>query len=507
MSPSPEKNRSSLLVLVLLLYFFSGATALVYELVWSRMLMHVFGSTAVALGTVLAAFMAGMAIGSWLIGRAADKSKNCLRLYAFLEFGLALAALVSHILLSRIGPVHLALHDTFGFSTAVFGVIRFLLSFSLVMGPTILMGATLPVLARLLVNRGNKIGIELSTLYAINTFGAVCGVLITGFIMIGTFGVHVPVYIAVAVNILIGCVAWLLSLRIGGSGFIESTPSAESDQPSTKSAVDPVVFYIILMGLGISGFTSFAYEIYWTRSLVFILGNSTYALTTMLSAFLCGIAIGGYLIRFVLRLTADRVLTFGLLQVSLGIFSALALPLLFSFSDPQSLSEYLLGSSDRAFTLIFTSFGVAFLVMLVPAILIGATFPLVGQIVVKDLRKTGAEVGRIYAINTIGNVLGALLPGFILLELLGIQKGILTMAALNMVLGFVVLVLALTQDQRHPAWRYTLPVVLVLAMFAMSRVPLQFQFPSALVGATLRYEDLYILNKDSLAPPNPALMD
>ena len=98
-------------VLVLLLYFLSGATALIYEVVWSRMLMHVFGSTAVALGTVLAAFMAGMAIGSWLIGKAADKSNDSLRLYAFLEIGLALAALVSHVLLSHIGPVHLALHD------------------------------------------------------------------------------------------------------------------------------------------------------------------------------------------------------------------------------------------------------------------------------------------------------------------------------------------------------------------------------------------------------------
>jgi spermidine synthase len=175
---------------------------------------------------------------------------------------------------------------------------------------------------------------------------------------------------------------------------------------------------------------------------------------------------------------ADRVVTFGFLQVLLGIFSALALPLLFSFSDLQSLNEYVLGSSDRVFTLMFSSFGVAFLVMLVPAILIGATFPLVGQIVVKDLHKTGASVGRVYAINTIGNVLGALLPGFILLELLGIQKGILTMAALNVVLGFVVLLLTLTQGQRHPAWRFTMLAAFVLAMLAMSRVPLQFQFPS-----------------------------
>lgn len=478
MSQSPEKNNSSPPVLVLLLYFLSGATALVYEVVWSRMLMHVFGSTAVALGTVLAAFMTGMAIGSWLIGKAADKSSNCLRLYAFLEIGLALAALVSHILLSRIGPAHLALHDFFGFSSSLFVVVRFLLAFMLVMAPTLLMGATLPVLARFLVNRSTRVGINLSTLYATNTFGAVCGVLLTGFYLIGTYGVHVPVYLAVTGNFLIGCIAWLASRQVTDSSAAVSTSASDTALPGQAATVDTLTFRIILVGLGISGFTSFAYEIYWTRSLVFILGNSTYALTTMLSAFLSGIAIGGYLIRFALKHIEDRVLTFGWIQVLLGIFSALALPLLFSISDPQSLNQYLSATSEQVFRLIFASFGVAFLVMLVPAILIGASFPLAGQIVVRDLHKTGSEVGKIYAINTLGNVFGALLPGFILLAWLGIQKGILAMAILNVTLGFVVLSVTLKRAPRHPLWRYSLPLILVLTVVAMSRAPLQFQFPS-----------------------------
>jgi spermidine synthase len=321
MSQSQKNRELSPPVLVLLLYFLSGATALVYEVVWSRMLMHVFGSTAVALGTVLAAFMAGMALGSWLIGKAADKSSNCLRLYAILEIGLALAALVSHLLLSRIGPAHLALHDLFGFSNTIFVVIRFLLAFLLVMGPTILMGATLPVLARFLVNRRSRIGINLSTLYATNTFGAVSGVLLTGFFLIGTYGVHIPVYIAVAANFLIGCIAWLASLRYTDSPLMALTSASDTDSIGKETTIDSLTFRIVLIGLGISGFTSFAYEIYWTRSLVFILGNSTYALTTMLSSFLSGIAIGGYLVRFALRYIADRVLTFAWIQIFLGIFS------------------------------------------------------------------------------------------------------------------------------------------------------------------------------------------
>ena len=467
-------------VLVLMLYFVSGAFALVYELVWSRLLIHVFGSTALALGTVLAAFMAGLAIGSWWIGKKADTSKNCLRLYAYLEIGLALAALISHLLLSRIGPAYLALYDVFGFSAGMLAGARFLLAFLLVMGPTILMGATLPVLTRFLVNRQTMIGINLSTLYAINTTGAVTGVLVTGFFLIGRYGVHIPVYLAVIGNLLIGCVAWIVSRNMSNTDFdaVEPTGGGGTRPDVEYQALGQGTLKIILIGLGISGFTSFAYEIYWTRSLVFILGNSTYALTTMLSAFLTGIALGGYLVRFVIKRVKDCAVTFGGTQVLLGVFSAMALPLLFVVADPQSMNQYLLGTSDQALPLILTSFGVAFLLMLIPATLIGASFPLVGQIIVKNPGNAGATVGKIYAVNTLGNVLGALLPGFVLLAWLGIQKGILAMAILNISLGFLVLFLRVIQAKWHPAWRYALPASLAVTAYIITLAPLNFEFPS-----------------------------
>lgn len=467
------------LALVLALFFVSGALALVYEVVWSRMMMQVFGSTAIAVGTVLAAFMSGMATGSWFIGRFADSSRNCLRLYACLEAGIGLAALVSHLLLARMGPAHLVFYDLFGASAGVFAVVRFLLAFLAVMAPTILMGATLPVLTRFLVSRQTPVGIDLSTLYATNTLGAVTGVLLTGFFLIGRYGIHVPVYMAIAGNLSIGIVAWFVSRRLPDA---TATP-ALAPEPRERAAAShgtpgAATVRIILMGLGISGFTSFAYEIYWTRSLVFVLGNSTYALTAMLSAFLTGIALGGYLVRFFLGRARDLAMVFGWLQVLLGIFSALALPLLFSVADPQSLNEYVIRTSDRVLPLIFTGFGVAFLVMLVPAVLIGATFPLAGQIAVAGPEVTGASVGRIYAINTLGNVLGALLPGLILLDWLGIQRGILLMAGINVGLGLVVLGLRLLRPSTSPAWRLPLPAVFILAALIMSRAPLQFQFPS-----------------------------
>ncbi len=208
------------------------------------------------------------------------------------------------------------------------------------------------------------------------------------------------------------------------------------------------------------------------------MGNSTYALTTMLSAFLTGIALGGYAIRFPIKKFNDRPMIFGWTQVLLGIFSALALPLLFSAADPQSLSQYLVSHSAQPFRLIFSGFGLAFLVMLVPAILIGATFPLVGDIFAANLGETGAAVGKVYAVNTLGNVAGALLPGLVLLNWLGIQKGILAMAILNVGLGFVVIFLQLAQYRNRPAWRFFVPVAMVLAALFLSRTPLDFQFPS-----------------------------
>ena len=478
---NPQQKAEGLPVtLVLLLFFASGALALMYQVVWTRMMMHVFGSTAVAVGTVLAAFMAGMAAGAWYFGKRADLSPNCLRFYAMLELGIAVTALFSHVLLDQLGPAHRLIFDLAGSSPLLFSAIRFLLAFLLVMLPTVLMGATLPVLARYLIRPGTLVGVNLSTLYAANTFGAVAGVLLTGFYLIGQYGIHLPVYLAVAGNLVIGCIAFLVALQRGSgdeSTVADRRASVAVPGPE-EMVVDTTLYRVVLFGLGLSGLTSFAYEIYWTRSLIFVLGNSTYALTTMLSAFLTGIALGGYLVRFFIARLRDRAALFGWLQVLLGIFSAMALPLLFALFDPQSFHQYIGGQSAQPIPMIFTGFGIAFLVMLVPATLIGATFPLVGQITTRDLERAGTAVGQIYAVNTLGNVLGALLPGLFLIAWLGIQKGILAMAILNVGLGLSILYLRFFRSSSKRSWRLSLPVAFLLALALLSQAPLQFQFPS-----------------------------
>jgi spermidine synthase len=476
-----EKTADPKHSLVLILFFASGAMGLVYQVVWSRMMTHVFGSTAFSVGTVLAAFMSGMAIGSWYIGRLADRCANPLRLYAWLEIGIAFSALASHLALDRMDAVYPILYELVGGSIPAVALVRFLAAFVLVMVPTVLMGATLPVLCRYSVRASGQVGASLSTLYSINTLGAVSGVLLTGFLLIGRYGIHVPVFGAAIGNLLIGGIAWIASLwalKPEPQDHSLELPPNKSDAAIEEESSDALALKLVLVGLGISGFTSFAYEVYWTRSLVFVLGNSTYALTTMLSAFLTGIALGSYLVRFAMDRFRDRVAIFGWIQLVLGVLSASALPILFSINDPQAIHRSLMGISERAFPLVLTSFGVAFLVMLLPAALIGATFPLVGQQAARELRKTGASIGKVYAINTAGNVLGALLPGLLLLGWLGIQKGILAIAALNLTLGLVVLATRLLRPSQHPAWRLVLPVLLLTSVLMMANAPLHFQFPS-----------------------------
>ena len=475
--------------LILYLFFFSGACGLVYQVVWVRMLTHVFGTTATAVGIVLAAFMAGLALGSWLLGRAADRHPNPLRFYALLEFGIGIAALLAHLLLARITPAYLALYEISGQSEIVLAGVRFLLAFALVMAPTVLMGATLPVLARFMLRRLEAAGSDLGTLYAVNSAGAVAGVVVCGFLLIGAVGIHITVALAVAGNLLLGMVAWIASRRLApapAGAKVENGAGSRTTAPPPTAIRPQPIWILLLFALFLSGMTSFAYEIYWTRSLVFLLGNSTYALSTMLTAFIAGIALGSYLSRLLIDRDIDRVALFGWIQISIAVASALALPLLFAGVDPQGLRQWLGQATDEVGLLFAGRFAVALLVMLLPATLIGATFPLVGRIAVIDLERAGSRIGTVYAANTLGNVAGALLPGFVLLYWLGIQRGILLMAAVNAALGLGFLAARLGR-RRYLRWAMPGAAAAVLAVFAL--LPIDFQFPSE--NETPRHEVLY----------------
>ncbi len=462
---------------VLTLFFLSGACGLVYEVVWSRMLSQIFGSTVLAVATVLAAFMAGLALGSYWLGRVADRRRNPLRLYALYEIGIGVAALVSTLAIDRTGSLYAWLYGVVGEAAPLLAVLRFVVAFTLVLVPTVLMGATLPILARFVITRLDRAGGGLSTLYAVNTAGAVAGSLAAGFLLIGTLGIHRSIYLAVGCNLAIGLAAWFASAAAGGSAVGQTAPSRTA-VPATIGVRPPAAESgrrWLLWAVGLSGFTSFAYEVYWTRSLVHLVGNSTYAFTMMLVAFLSGLAAGGYLIRFAVDRPIGHMRWFAWLQILIGASSAVALPVLFSVVESDVLRGLLGRTAGELPLLVLSRFLVALMVMLVPATLIGATFPLAGRIYLRDLRRTGSDVGTVYAANTVGNVLGALAPGALLLPRYGIQRGIVLMAALNLALGGFIL---LARSRRLAPLRFALPAAFVGAAVLLAGVSFGFQFPS-----------------------------
>jgi spermidine synthase len=462
---------------VFVFFFVSGACGLIYEVVWSRMMMLIFGRTTLAVGTVLAAFMLGLALGSYALGKYADRSRSPLRLYAMYEIGAGVTAFIASFLLIRITPVYVWVHATFGEYPLAFAVIRFSIAFALLITPTVLMGATLPILSRVVVKRLSRVGQELGLLYAINTVGAVAGSLAAGFYLIGHFGLHGAIDVAVLGNLTVGISAWLASPYLGPANIpatisLSQIPTAKFQVADTQTKR---TYRIVLWAFALSGLASFTYEIFWTRSLVFLLGNTTYAFTLMLTAFLLGIALGGYGVRFLADRIKNPLRLFAAIEILIGALSAVALPLLFFIVKSEAVHSFIVRFSGHLELLALSNFVIALSFMLLPATLIGATLPLMGRIFVSDLQSTGTTIGRIYAVNTLGNVVGALLPGLLIMPLMGIQKGILLMAALNIGLG-VVLVLS--------QWKHVMAAVaatscaLLVIAIAFVRLPISFQFPS-----------------------------
>ena len=462
------------------LFFISGASGLIYEVVWSRMMMLIFGRNVLSIGIVLAAFMSGIALGSYALGKYADRSRNPLRLYALYETGVGLTAFISSYILVHITPFYVWAHEIFGGFLPAFAAVRFLIAFLLLIAPTVLMGSTLPVLSRVAIKRLSRVGRELGSLYAINTVGAVAGSLAAGFYLIGHLGLHGAVDVAVFGNLAVGICAWFASLRPGTAHFpaVESQGASPASRPAGVLAADTNVrrtYQLMLWAFALSGTASFAYEIFWTRSLVFLLGNTTYAFTLMLTAFLSGIALGGYGIRFLDDTIKSPLRLFAAIEILIGAFSAAALPLLFYIVKSEYVRSWISRFSGELSLLALSNFAIALSVMLLPAILIGATLPLIGRIFVSDLQNTGAKVGKIYAVNTLGNVLGALLPGLLIMPLMGIQKGILLMAGLNVGLGFV---LMFSRSKHIMSLISAASAAFLVFAFVLSRVPITFQFPS-----------------------------
>ncbi len=406
------------------------------EVVWTRLLRLVFGSTTLAVSTILVAYMLGLGVGSLVGGRVAKRLGNGVRVYGQMELGIAAYALAVPALfalfplLNRVGLASLS------FWPAALG--RFVVVLLALLVPTMLMGATLPVLVGALVRDRRALAARVGLLYGLNTLGAVCGVFLSTFVLLPMIGVRWTNWTAALLDGVVGMLAlWRLAPRlVAAPAVMRAALPASPDAARSPAAL--AWWSPPLLAYGIVGFTALTFEVCWTRVLALVLGSSVYAFATMLAAFLTGIAFGSLLgrrwfdrLRAPMAVYAAGLGTLGLLSLGTLLLIARLPDLFVRFSLQFGLSPT---------GVVATSVITGMLVMLAPTLVLGALFPLVIRAIAPAQAEHSRVVGDVYFINTIGSALGSFLTGFLFIPLLGLRMTLALAMAFNLVAaGAVVL--------------------------------------------------------------------
>ena len=482
-----------LLGIGLICFFLSGTAGLLYQVVWTRMLTQIFGNTTYAIATVLSAFMAGLAIGSYLFGQIADRGKNDFLLYGLLEAGVGvygfLVPWIFGLAQKAYGPIF-GLNESYPF---LFNLVLFALSFVLLVFPTMLMGATLPVLSRFFVRSFADFGRRVGDLYATNTLGAVIGCAAAGFFLIPGLGMRRTVYVAAGINLFVGLLIVVIDrLRDKQAG---EAPQAATADPAAAPATahSSWLDWVLLGSFGASGFASLVYENAWTRSLTLVIGSSIYSFTTMLVTFLVGLALGGFIFAHFMGRREARLSTFGFIELWVGLAALATIPLFERL--PLIFVRLLQGFGDSFNTFLTLQVILSAMVMFIPTVLLGMTFPLVARLFTQSLYRVGSGVGSSYAANTVGAVFGAFAGGFILIPTIGVQNAILFAVALNLLIGCVLL---FADPRLAPAPRFALGIaVLILAVLVPVKMP-RWDRHILTSGVTIYFDRYEGLPSDSL---------
>ncbi|MFC2171438.1 fused MFS/spermidine synthase [Acidobacteriota bacterium] len=426
-------------ILVFALFFFSGITGLVYEVAWTRMFVTVFGSTTHAVSTVLAAFMAGLALGSLVLGKKGDRFSRPILIYGVLEILIGLYALAVPWIIKGLSGFYATVFATFEHQTLPVVILRFFLSFAVILIPTTLMGGTLPVLSKFAGRELPKVGRKIGALYALNTFGAVIGTFAAGFYLLERVGVSASVLYAAMLSIFVGIAAIFAGRKAVAKGADEAVAT-----PQDSDALPRYVSVVTLSAIAISGGAALACEVIYTKVLIFSLGTTAHAFSLMLMTFLIGIALGSFVAsRYVDRHSRPTEL-FGIIEILLGLTVFLSIFLLARL-DLMHRFLAIKDAGGNLFRLRGAGFLQAALIMLVPSLFMGAAFPVVIRIYAKGNR-VALSVGRIYFFNTIGAVAGSLLAGFVLVPLLGSARAIAFAATFTVAVG--VLLFSCTRKKR-----------------------------------------------------------
>ncbi len=466
-------------------FFLSGFAALLYQTAWLRQFSLVFGTSELAVATVLAAYMGGLAAGAAVAGRYIGRVRRPILVYGVLEAGIALSALAVPLLLAGARALYtLALGDQPAPpDAATIGqpVFYLVVAFIVLALPTGFMGATLPLLIRHAITSDKQIGPRVAMLYAVNTSGAVLGTIAAGFLLLPALGLAGTVWVGVTVNAAVFAIAALLAKR--APALVSSEDAVESPTAKARGFFDACIAPLLAGGrplaerLGVvfrmqsgwilplilvSGANAFLYEILWTRMLTHVMGGSIYAFATMLAAFLTGIALGSGLAG---RFATDRqraALMFAVTQIAIAVLSmgvyAWIGPLIPETKTTQELAIY------------------AVSVMLPATVFIGATFPLAVRILARNEREASAGTARVYTWNTVGAIVGAILAGFFLIPGLGFEGAIRFAVSVNLALAVWTIAFVATPKRVYTV-AATVGLLLTLLIYHPAR-------PQAVISST-----------------------
>jgi spermidine synthase len=430
-----------------------------YQVLWLRQLSVVFGVTAYAASTVLAAFMGGLAIGSVVAGRIADRVQRPLRWFGAVELGIGLSALMTPWLLDAAQTLYAAVAVRVADDFVVLTAVRLACSAAVLIGPTALMGATLPLVVRSSVVRRGQLGPRVGLLYAVNAGGAITGALLAGFYLIGSIGIRRTFLVAAAINAIVAAAAFMLSRGTSSEATARRNEQEAIVAPSIDHLSSPPVHgttgVLVLVFFALSGLASLALEVIWFRMLVLLLPATTYAFTTMLATVLGGISAGSAIAARMLRRDRDWVRTLALVNLGTGV-AVLASLLALS-------TTYASGWKTSA------PIQASVVAILPSAVLMGLGFPVGLRLWSGGGGETNPSMARrigiAYAINMIGAIVGATVGGFALLPLFGSQ------VSLSLAAGVYVLSGVLLATRAARPWRLVVPALIAItACVVLARV-------------------------------------
>jgi spermidine synthase len=490
--------------LVLACFFLSGLTGLIYEILWTRMIVKIIGAAPFAVSIVLTVFMGGLGLGAYLAGGIIDRHKTrpvkLVRLYGCLELVIGAYGLIIPALLAGARPLYSLLYNHLFSNFIIYNLLSFVGCAVILLVPVVCMGATLPVLCQFYVRRLSHLGSHTGRLYGLNTIGAALGALLCGFWLINFLGIWGTLIFAIVINTFIGlsCIVVSGTRRVKNmtDNQVAACPEPPSEdfcekEPSVQYRRDANGALVVFM---ISGFCAMAYEVFWTKLLGLLVGPTTYSVTIVLVTFILGLALGSMLFGWLADKTGRAIWLLLFTQVGAALF-VLSISQIMGNSQ-LFFAKLIFDLKDRFALLAFTKAAVLFALMILPTLCLGATFPLVGKIYTNSVSRVGKSIGFAYMANTIGALLGSFSAGFILIPLFGKQNSLQLVIGLQLLTALIIGFIIPARKKQNLAGTTALAVSTLTGLILCFYFP--FWDPALLsVGRYHRFEEIKDAVKDT----------